>query len=130
MMLIIEVAFIRFYISLFFIKKLTVSDGHPTTFALSPSVCMAETQIVPSNKIRGYVPRLYTIRHVGRVAISEGLGSNGKQAMHAWLCWDGYAGCAVHTKGKQDTLLQYYSITVCIILCSNSTDWCLVSSQL
>ena len=47
---------------------------------------MAEMQIVPSNKIRGYDPsarRLDTIRHVGRVAISEGLGSNGKG--YAWL---------------------------------------------
>ena len=87
----IEVAFIRFYISLLFIKKLTVSEGHPTTFALSPSASMAETQIVPSNKIRGYVPsarRLDTTRHVGRVTISEGMGSNGKQGGYAWLCWD------------------------------------------
>lgn len=80
---------------------------------------MAETQIVPSNKIRGYVPRLYTIRHVGRVAISEGLGSNGKQAMHGYAGMDMLGVLCIQRVNK----ILYYSITVlqCVLSCAVTT---------
>ena len=88
MMSIIEVAFIRFYISLLFIKNLQFPrDTQPLSlFRRRPP--WLKRKIVPSNKTRGYVPsarRLDTTRHVGRVAISKGMGSNGKH-MLAVLC--------------------------------------------
>ena len=48
-------------------SKLIVSEGHPTTFAFSPSASIFCNAIIPSNKIRGYVPRTYHL-NVGRIA--------------------------------------------------------------
>ena len=122
MMSIIEVAFIRFYISLFFIKNLPFPMDTQLLLLFRRRPPWLKRKLYHQTKSGATSPS--TLHDTPCWTRSNKWGSGvWWQTGYAWLCWDGYAGCAVHTKGKQDTLLQYYSITVlqCVLSCAVTT---------